>query len=86
MYNTHKLTAQYIDPGMQAAVLSGIYGLSSEPPFNCPSGNCIWPAITALGLCSSCQNVTAETSKTSPAARRSRWAFHSYANKPLPAV
>ncbi|KAF4303864.1 hypothetical protein GTA08_BOTSDO07874 [Botryosphaeria dothidea] len=68
---TGRASAQYIDPGMQAAVLSGIYGLSSEPPFNCPSGNCIWPAITALGLCSSCQNVTAETSKTSPAARRS---------------
>lgn len=53
----------YIDPGMQAAVLSGIYGLSSEPPLNCPSGNCTWPAITTLGLCSSSQKVTAETSK-----------------------
>lgn len=54
-------SAQYVSPGMQAAVLSGIYGLSSDPPFSCPSGNCTWPAMSTLGVCSSCQNVTAAT-------------------------
>lgn len=47
---------------MQSAVL---YGLSQplkntiqQLPFNCPSGNCTWPAYESLAVCSTCNDVT----------------------------
>ncbi|KAF2148843.1 hypothetical protein K461DRAFT_324306 [Myriangium duriaei CBS 260.36] len=46
-----------IDPGLQVAVLSGIFGAPVPPPLSCPTGNCTWAAYTTLGLCAFCVDV-----------------------------
>ncbi|KAK5046366.1 hypothetical protein LTR84_008167 [Exophiala bonariae] len=45
---------------MLGATLRGIFQSDdiSKMKFNCPSGNCTWPELTTLGVCSQCFNVT----------------------------
>lgn len=49
---------------MQAAAISGLYDLTSPPPFGCPGSNCTYPSFTSLGVCSECRDVTNQTTKT----------------------
>ncbi|KEZ41920.1 hypothetical protein SAPIO_CDS6623 [Scedosporium apiospermum] len=59
--------AQQIEPGMQGAILMGIYGKAGDPHFSCPTGNCTFPDLSTLGVCASCEDVTAESkSKCAP--------------------
>lgn len=44
-----------------AGVMSSVYGTLPEPPFSCPGSNCTFPLVTSLGVCSSCEDVTART-------------------------
>ncbi|KAF2135590.1 uncharacterized protein K452DRAFT_347514, partial [Aplosporella prunicola CBS 121167] len=60
----HNMFSQYMDVGMQAAILSGLYGESSTVSHYCPTGNCTWPDITSLSVCNSCSNVTTSTNRT----------------------
>ncbi|GJN66284.1 hypothetical protein PLICBS_000301 [Purpureocillium lilacinum] len=48
----------------QAAAVSGVYDLVSQPPFKCPGSNCTYPDFTSLGICSKCSDVTAKTTKS----------------------
>ncbi|KAJ0158342.1 hypothetical protein CTA2_11811 [Colletotrichum tanaceti] len=49
------------DPSMQAAILQGLYNISSPATFSCP-GACIWHgSYVSLGFKSECKNVTQET-------------------------
>lgn len=51
-----------VEPDMQGAFYTGIYHLDeSYINFGCPSGNCSWGTFTFLGLCSTCQDVSATT-------------------------
>ncbi|KAK7702841.1 hypothetical protein SLS64_009452 [Diaporthe eres] len=44
-----------------AGVMSSVYGTLPDPPFSCPGSNCTFPLATSLGVCSSCEDVTART-------------------------
>lgn len=44
-----------------AGVMASVYGTMPEPPFSCPGSNCTFPLVTSLGVCSSCEDVTAQT-------------------------
>lgn len=44
----------------------GLFGQSTGPLFVCPAGNCTYPDVSTLGFTSSCRNVTAESSVSSP--------------------
>ena len=48
---------------MQGALLAGVFSQPIDPRAyeTCSSSNCTWPATASLGICSSCQNVTAES-------------------------
>jgi hypothetical protein len=47
---------------MQSAVLYGINepidSVTQQSPFNCPTGNCTWPAYESLAVCSQCYDVS----------------------------
>ncbi|KAL4985173.1 hypothetical protein BDW68DRAFT_147357 [Aspergillus falconensis] len=48
------------DPGMQSAIIRGLYGINTTEPFKCP-GACRWSgSYISLGFKSSCSNVTEE--------------------------
>lgn len=47
-----------------AGGLSGLYGVVPNPPFTCPGANCTFPVTTTLGICSVCEDVTAQTQAT----------------------
>lgn len=47
-----------------AGVMSSVYGVLPDPPFSCPGSNCTFPLVTSLGVCSSCEDVTARTQVT----------------------
>ncbi|RSM14208.1 hypothetical protein CEP52_001449 [Fusarium oligoseptatum] len=52
------------DPKMQAAILQGLYDISTFARFNC-AGSCAWnQSVVSLGFKSQCQNVTRETLET----------------------
>lgn len=51
-----------VDWEMEGAVANGLWGLRLSDPISCPTGNCTWPTFSTLGICSSCANVTDETS------------------------
>lgn len=53
-------TAHLIAPGMQGAILMGVYGRALGWPYTCSTGNCAYPEISTLGVCGSCQNITAQ--------------------------
>ncbi|KAF7194830.1 hypothetical protein HII31_03851 [Pseudocercospora fuligena] len=44
-----------------AAIFSGISQATQKVAFTCGTGNCTWPIIHTLGVCSSCQNLTGTT-------------------------
>ncbi|KAL6231886.1 hypothetical protein BDW75DRAFT_247591 [Aspergillus navahoensis] len=49
------------DPGMQSAIIRGLYDINITEPFNCP-GVCRWPgSYISLGFKSTCSNVTEES-------------------------
>ncbi|KAJ5446849.1 hypothetical protein N7445_001670 [Penicillium cf. griseofulvum] len=49
------------DPGMQSAIIQGLYGLNVTESFKCP-GVCGWPSsYISLGFKTECRNVTQET-------------------------
>ncbi|GME34677.1 c6 and c2h2 transcription factor [Neofusicoccum parvum] len=48
--------AMYSDPTLQAAIFSGLFDRPAIPALHCASGNCTWPDITTLGICSRCAN------------------------------
>ncbi|KAL4862625.1 hypothetical protein BDV12DRAFT_202890 [Aspergillus spectabilis] len=49
------------DPGMQSAILQGLYDINITEPFNCP-GACRWTgSYISLGFNAQCRNVTQET-------------------------
>ncbi|KAL7916904.1 hypothetical protein GGI35DRAFT_486044 [Trichoderma velutinum] len=52
-----------IDPAMTAAIMQGIYVQNIQPSLTCPSGNCTWTNVNTLGVCSSCQNITAKLTR-----------------------
>lgn len=45
---------------MKAAVLAGLFDDNPHPspPFACPTGNCTWPVVSTLAVCSSCVSMT----------------------------
>ncbi|KXG52479.1 uncharacterized protein PGRI_087630 [Penicillium griseofulvum] len=52
------------DPGMQSAIIQGLYGLNTTESFKCP-GLCDWPSsYISLGYKTECRNVTQETLQT----------------------
>ncbi|CAG8935855.1 unnamed protein product [Penicillium salamii] len=52
------------DPGMQSAIIQGLYGVTPIEPFKCP-GACNWTEThISLGFKAECRNVTQETLKT----------------------
>jgi hypothetical protein len=44
---------------LQAAILQGLYSEHLNKQVHCPTGNCAWAAVNTLGICASCNNVTA---------------------------
>ncbi|KAF2139232.1 uncharacterized protein K452DRAFT_310684 [Aplosporella prunicola CBS 121167] len=46
---------------LQGAFIRGIFNLPYPIDYFCSTGNCTWPDYTTLGLCSSCKNVTLES-------------------------
>ncbi|KAF4633887.1 hypothetical protein G7Y89_g4233 [Cudoniella acicularis] len=50
------LTAQQVNPGMQLAMLMGIYGQQGDTIYTCSTGNYTFPNTETLGFCA-CQNV-----------------------------
>lgn len=52
------------DSNVTAAAVSGLFGLSSTPPFTCPGSNCTFPDFQTLGIHPDvCTDVTAQTIK-----------------------
>lgn len=47
-----------------AGVMASVYGTMPDPPFSCPGSNCIFPLVTSLGVCSTCEDVTSRTQAT----------------------
>jgi hypothetical protein len=47
---------------MQAAVIAGVFD-NVLPPFSCPGSSCTYPEFTSIALCSTCNSVTADTTK-----------------------
>jgi hypothetical protein len=45
---------------MKAAVWGGLFAADPNPvpPYDCPTGNCTWPAFSTLAVCSSCVSMT----------------------------
>lgn len=52
------------DGPLQAAVISGLFGVALPPPFKCPGSNCTYPPFTSLGISNDCVDVTAETTQS----------------------
>ncbi|KAL3432040.1 hypothetical protein BDV09DRAFT_187867 [Aspergillus tetrazonus] len=58
------------DPGMQSAIVQGLYGITTTTKFSCP-GACRWTdSYVSLGFKSTCQNVTQETLRTATCSER----------------
>ncbi|KAK8129028.1 hypothetical protein PG984_010136 [Apiospora sp. TS-2023a] len=51
------------DLRMAAALYNSFTGAPSSVNFHCESGNCTWPPFLSLGVCSSCNDVTAHLTK-----------------------
>ncbi|CAG8931921.1 unnamed protein product [Penicillium salamii] len=50
-----------VDPGMQAAIIQGLFGIDLPEPFSCP-GACRWNgSYTSLGFKAECKDVTKAT-------------------------
>ena len=62
----------YLPLDASAAITSGIIG-TKKPPVTvaCVTGNCIWPVIPTLGVCSSCNDIKSQINITTPAPKNS---------------
>ncbi|KAL3460016.1 hypothetical protein BJX64DRAFT_278766 [Aspergillus heterothallicus] len=52
------------DADMQAIINTGVWAESPEylrPNLTCSSGNCQWPAFLSVGICTECEDITAQT-------------------------
>ncbi|ETS80123.1 hypothetical protein PFICI_07652 [Pestalotiopsis fici W106-1] len=47
---------------LQSAVISAAFGVAPAFDLNCPTSNCTYPSFSTLGVCSTCEDVTASTS------------------------
>ncbi|KAF9874985.1 hypothetical protein CkaCkLH20_07679 [Colletotrichum karsti] len=47
--------------GHMGAFYMGLFGQSTDQPYTCPTGNCTYPVITTLGVCSSCEDVSSNS-------------------------
>ncbi|KAK8092465.1 uncharacterized protein PG998_014950 [Apiospora kogelbergensis] len=57
-----KLSQHLVDMDMtlvQGAILGGVYRNPQITNYTCTESSCSWPTITTLGVCSSCQDLTA---------------------------
>ncbi|KAL1622878.1 hypothetical protein SLS54_004898 [Diplodia seriata] len=54
----------YVNRNMQAAVLGGALDRPLDPPIYCKTGNCIWPELITLGVCSRCPDITGHVNET----------------------
>lgn len=67
-----KLSQHLVDMDMtlvQGAILGGVYRNPQTTNYTCTESSCSWPTITTLGVCSSCQDLTARAAvrcSTSP--------------------
>jgi hypothetical protein len=56
--------AQYeMEPSMLEAIVSGLGGKSAGLEPVCPTGDCEYPVFVSLGICSSCEDVTAKSTQ-----------------------
>ncbi|KAJ5203343.1 hypothetical protein N7449_005422 [Penicillium cf. viridicatum] len=56
--------AQYeMEPDMVEAIVSGLGGKSTGLEPVCPTGDCEYPVFVSLGICSSCEDVTAKSTQ-----------------------
>lgn len=53
-------------PGLnlQREIYNGLYDIDLAPSFHCATGNCSWPDLSTLGICTHCNNVTSHTRTT----------------------
>lgn len=67
--NTSPQFVFHPDMGLVAAAYSGFSQLGQQdapkPPFTCSTGNCTWPLLSSLGVCSKCNDVTPYLNKRS---------------------
>ncbi|CAH0052920.1 unnamed protein product [Clonostachys solani] len=56
---------EVMDQSMQGAILAGIFSQTIDTGAyeQCSTSNCSWPVASSLSICSSCQDVTASTTK-----------------------
>ncbi|KAK5746363.1 hypothetical protein LTR17_000743 [Elasticomyces elasticus] len=46
--------------GYQVTILSALTLPATDPPYDCPSGNCTWSEYSSLGICNSCEDIAHE--------------------------
>ncbi|KXS98316.1 hypothetical protein AC578_6840 [Pseudocercospora eumusae] len=61
---SHRTKNNGLSAASLTALLPGNIALPNDVPFACASGNCTWPSFQALGFCSSCSDVSADTTMT----------------------
>ncbi|KAK3684521.1 hypothetical protein LTR37_020196 [Vermiconidia calcicola] len=67
---------------MMSAVLRGLYNPESNAEFDCKTSSCIWPSYETLGICSTCEDVTASlTTRCYPASNTSYMVGSNYFNE-----
>ncbi|CCX15251.1 Similar to similar to An06g00150 [Aspergillus kawachii IFO 4308]; acc. no. GAA88098 [Pyronema omphalodes CBS 100304] len=44
---------------ISAGILAAVLGQSITPSYYCPSGNCTYPPVSTVGICTSCEDITA---------------------------
>lgn len=49
---------------MQAAILGGALDRPLGHPYHCKTGNCTWPELTTLGVCSTCADITSQVNES----------------------
>lgn len=49
---------------MQAAIYSGIFGSIAALPVQYPTNDCVWEPFTTLGVCSSCEDMSAQAKRS----------------------
>lgn len=52
--------APEVSPQMNTAVILGASGMPVQADYKCPSGRCEWPTFESMGLCSYCEDISAQ--------------------------
>ncbi|KAI0443051.1 hypothetical protein F4803DRAFT_561858 [Xylaria telfairii] len=60
-YNPTHYGPSSTNPRMQLAIITAAGDQPIQHAGECTAGNCTWPSITTLGVCSDCTNVTLQT-------------------------